>query len=93
MIVDKAKFTELYDEIKAENTHELKDEPKFMRASRVEKLLDIKPSTRKRLVTSGRLKSVKTGESMQSAMRITKDSVLHLISMWQTQAEYEDSIK
>ena len=44
---------------------------------------------RKRLINSRKLKAVKTGESQQSAMRITKDSVIDLISKLELEAVHQ----
>ena len=83
------KMVDLHMSIKEKYIELLQDEPIFMRSSRVEKLLDITPSTRKRLINSKKLKAVKTGESQQSAMRITKDSVIDLISKLELEAVHQ----
>jgi|TARA_R100000808_G_scaffold20878_1_gene45079 hypothetical protein len=87
MDIKNAKISELYEAYRENNEFEFSDEPTLMRASRVERILDITPSTRKRLVHKGELKTVKTGDSQQSAMRITKESVINIVSMWQAKAE------
>ena len=88
MTVDK-KYLDLFNNIVESTEIDMEDEPILMRASRVEKILDIVPFTRNRLINSGDLTAVKTGDSMQSAMRITKESVIRLIAKWQTLAEYK----
>jgi len=65
----------------------LKNEPILMRAKRVEQILDIESSTRKRLVNSGDLTALKTGGSVSSAMRITKESVIKIIATWLVESE------
>tara|TARA_Y100000310_G_scaffold306175_1_gene347051 strand:+ start:99 stop:338 length:240 start_codon:yes stop_codon:yes gene_type:complete len=67
----------------------LEAEPILMRAKRVEKILDIQPTTRKRLVKSGDLTALKTGDSRSSAMRITKESVINALAKWQAKPEYK----
>ena len=90
--MDKARLKELFEAYRENNEYEFSSEPSLMRASRVEKILDITTSTRKRLVKNGELKTVKTGESQQSAMRITRDSVINIVSMWQSQADYKAEV-
>ena len=93
MVVNDKKFFDLYDSVLEEVEMDLEKEPVLMRSSRVEEILDIVPFTRKRLVNSGELTAVKTGDSVQSAMRITKESVTRLIAKWQAIAEYKAGIK
>ena len=80
------KITDEISRVKEEIGRELAGEPVLMRVKRVEEILDIESSTRKRLVNSGDLTALKTGGSMSSAMRITKESVIAAISKWKIDA-------
>lgn len=90
---DSVGYKDIYSEVYSLNANELKDEPILMKVKRVEKLLDISPSSRKRLVDAGELVKVKPDESKpNSSVRITRDSVINLITDWQADAEYKSAI-
>ena len=59
---------------------EFQDEPLYMRLFRVDEILDMSPSTRNRLIASGDLIKVKMGNNVQSASRITKESLIRYIT-------------
>jgi|TARA_B100001971_G_C18240308_1_gene570346 hypothetical protein len=93
MIINEEDFAVIYREVHESVASSLKNEPILMRPSRVEEILDIKASTRKRLIDSGDLTALKTGDTVQSAMRITKDSVIDTITRWQAESEYKEATK
>jgi hypothetical protein len=89
-----SEYAGIFKEIYRSNEVELNNEPILMRAKRVEQLLDISPSSRKRLVENKDLVVVKADRGKpNSSIRITRESVIHLISTWEAEAEYEDARK
>jgi len=74
-------------ELTAKVRSDLAEEPYLMKPSRVEQILDIKASTRKRLMKEGELEFVKAGEEKQSTVRIKKSSVISTIVEWQVIGE------
>ena len=86
------KITDEISRVKEEIARDLADEPYLMKPSRVEQILDIKPSPRKRLMKEGELKFAKAGGGKQATVRILKSSVVECLAQWRINAitDYED---
>ena len=81
----------LVEQLEKEVAEDLKNEPYLMSTRRVEELLDVKPTTRKRMTQNGDLISMKKGKTQQSPVKITKTSVINCIVNWKLHTEHGGS--